>query len=72
MQYILTYRTYTGMLIQVKEVLIQTTECKVGYKNQYTIFRKLLSADNKNIPLCKIVNCINKVVVDYDKKIVIE
>ena len=43
---------------QAKEVLIQATESKAAYEKQYAMFRKLLSASSKDIPLSEIVDCI--------------
>ncbi len=57
---------------QAKEVLIQATEYKVTYEKQYASFRKLLSASSKNIPLSEIVDCIDKVAIDYGGKIVVK
>ena len=57
---------------QAKEVLIQTTECKAAYEKQYAKFRKLLSASGRDIPLSEIVDCIEKVVVDEGRKIVVK
>ena len=55
-----------------KEVLIQVTEDKAAYEEQYARFRKLLSASCKDIPLSEIVDCIDKVVVDGGGKIVVK
>ena len=41
-------------------------------EKQYAKLRKLLSASSKNIPLNEIVDCIDKVVVDYGGKIVVK
>ena len=42
------------------------------YEKQYAKFRKLLSASSKDIPLSEIVDCIDKVVIDGDGKIVVK
>ncbi len=39
-----------------KEVLAETSEQKAGYDKEYSIFRKLLSASDKSIPLSEIVD----------------
>ena len=66
------FRAVQDVANQAKEVLIEATECKSTYEKQYARFQKLLSASSKNIPLSEIVGCIDKVVVDYGGKIVIE
>ena len=57
---------------QAKEALIQATESKAVYEKQYAVFRKLLSASSKDIPLSEIMDCIGKVVVDSGRKIVVK
>ena len=66
------FRAVQDVANQAKEVLIQATEGKATYETQYAQFRKLLSASSKNIPLSEIVDCIEKVVVDGDGKIVVK
>lgn len=66
------FRTVQNIANQAKETLIQATEDKAAYEKQYTIFRKLLSASSKDIPLSEIVGCIEKVVVDGRGKIVVK
>ena len=55
-----------------KAVLAEVSEQKAAYDKKYGIFRKLLSASNKSIPLSEIMDCIDKIVVDTDKKIVVK
>lgn len=55
-----------------KSVLAETSEQKAVYDKEYSIFRKLLSASDKSIPLSEIVDCINKIVVDTGGKIMVE
>ncbi|MDE6567638.1 MAG: recombinase family protein, partial [Lachnospiraceae bacterium] len=55
-----------------KAVLAETSKQKVAYDKEYSIFCKLLSASDKNIPLSKIVDCINKIVVDTGGKIMVK
>ena len=57
---------------QAKEILMQATENKATYEKQYAEFRKLLSASSRSIPLSEIMDCIEKIVVDADKKIVVK
>ena len=57
---------------EAKAVLAEVTEQKAAYDKEYNIFRKLLSASDKSIPLSEIVDCIDKIIVDTGKKIVIK
>lgn len=57
---------------QARESLIQATECKTAYEKQYAVFRKLLSASSRDIPLSEIVDCIDKIVVDIERQIVVK
>ena len=66
------FRTVQDIANQAKEALIQVTESKAAHEEQYTKFRKLLSASNKDIPLSEIVECIDKVIVDGGGKIVVK
>jgi len=53
---------------EAKAVLAETSEWKATYSNKYNIFRKLLSASSKDIPLYEIMDYIDKIVVDTGKK----
>ena len=66
------FREVQDIANQAKEDLIQATESKAAYEKQYAKFRRLLSASNRDVPLSEIVDCINKVVVDSGKQIVVE
>lgn len=66
------FRAVQDVANHAKEVLIQTTECKAAYEEQYTKFRKLLSASSKDIPLGEIVDCIDQITVDEGKRIVVK
>ena len=66
------FRTIQDIANQAKASFIQATESKAAYEKQYTRFRKLLSASNKDISLSEIMSCIDKVIVDNGKKIVVE
>ena len=56
----------------VKSALTEVTEQKAAYDKEYSTFRKLLSASDKRIPLSEIIDCIDKIVVDAGKKIVVK
>ena len=66
------FRVVQDIANQAREVLIQATERKTIYEKQYTVFRKLLSASCREIPLSEIMDCIDRVVVDNGKKIVVK
>ncbi len=53
-------------------LLVTATKRRDSYEKQYAIFRKLLSASNKEIPLNEIMDCVDKIVVDNGKRIVIK
>ena len=55
-----------------KAVLTDVTERKAAYEKEYSIFRKLLSASEKRISLSEIIDCVEKIVVDVDKKIMVK
>ncbi len=55
-----------------KAVLTDVTERKAAYEKEYSIFRKLLSASEKRISLSEIMDCVEKIVVDVDKKIMVK
>ena len=56
----------------VKSVLTEVTEQKTAYDKEYSTFRKLLSASDKRIPLSEIIDCIDKIVVDAGRHIVVK
>ena len=45
---------------------------KVAYEKQYRVFCKLLKASRKEVPLSEIVACIEQIVVDVDRRIVVK
>lgn len=45
---------------------------KVAYEKQYRVFCKLLKASRKEVPLSEIVDCIEQIVVDVDRRIVVK
>ncbi len=53
-------------------LLTAATKCRDSYEKQYAASRKLLSASNKEIPLSEIMDCVDKIVVDDSKRIVIK
>ena len=55
-----------------KSALAEVTEQKAIYEKEYNIFRKLLSASDKRIPLSKIMDCIDKIIVDTGGQIVVQ
>lgn len=55
-----------------KAVLTDVTERKAAYEKEHSIFRKLLSASEKRISLSEIMDCVEKIVVDVDKKIMVK
>ncbi len=50
-------------------MLTDATERRAAYQMQYAVLRKLLSANYKDIPLSEIMDYIEKVVVDNDRKL---
>ena len=67
-----TLRAALDAAHDTKAVLAETSEQKAAYDKEYSIFRKLLSASDKSIPLSEIVDCIDKVIVDNGRKIVVK
>ena len=57
---------------EAKAVLARVTGRKAAYEKEYSIFRKLLSASGKHIPLNEIMDCVEKIVVDAGREIVIK
>lgn len=45
---------------------------KVACEKQYRVFCKLLKASRKEVPLSEIVDCIEQIVVDIDRRIVVK
>ena len=62
------FRAVQDIANQAKGALVQTTESEAAYEKQYAMFRKLLSASSRDIPLSEITDCIDKVVVDRGGK----
>lgn len=44
---------------------------KEAYEKQYQVFFKLLKASRKEVPLSEIIDCIERIVVDVDRKIMV-
>lgn len=57
---------------ETKAVLAEVTERKAACEKEYSIFRKLLSASDKRISLNEIMDCVEKIVVDVGKKIMVK
>ncbi len=57
---------------EAKAVLAAVTERKAAYEKEYSIFRKLLSASGKHIPLNEIMDCVEKIIVDAGREIVVK
>ena len=57
---------------EAKAVLAGVTERKAACEKEYSIFRKLLSASDKRISLNEIMDCVEKIVVDVGKKIMVK
>lgn len=45
---------------------------KEACEKQYRVFCKLLKASRKEVPLSEIVDCIEQIVVDVDRRIVVK
>lgn len=57
---------------EAKKELDLAVEAKKSYEEQYRIFYKLLKASNKEIPLEDILDCIDHIMVDTGKQIVVK
>ena len=66
------FRVVQDIANQAKDILIQAAERKTAYEKQYTLFCKLLSASCREVPLGEIMDCIDGIVVDRDRKIVVK
>lgn len=55
-----------------KLLLAKLSGQKAAYDKKYGIFRKLLSASNKLIPLSEIIDYIDKIIVDAGREIVVK
>lgn len=67
-----TLRMALNAANSAKAALAEASEQKAAYDKKYSIFRKLLSASSKDIPLSEIVGCINKIVVDNGRKVAVK
>jgi len=45
---------------------------KTAYEEQYRVFCKLLKASRKEVPLREIMECIEQIMVDIDRRIVVK
>ena len=66
------FRVVQDIANKAKETLAQAVERKTAYETQYAVFRKLLFTSSRELPLSEIMDCIDKVIVDSSKKIVIK
>lgn len=57
---------------EAKAILAETLEQKAACDKKYSIFRNLLFASDKRIPLSEIVDCIDKIAVDIGGKIMVK
>ena len=65
-------RTALDVAHEAKAVLAEVMEQKAACEKEYRIFRRLLSASDKRISLSEIMDCVEKIVVDASKKIVVK
>ncbi len=66
------FRVALDVAHEAKAVLAETSGQKAAYDKEYSIFRKLLSASDKHILLSEIMNCIEKIIVDTGREIVVK
>lgn len=66
------FRTVQDAANDAKEVLTKILGQKANYEKQYRAFRKILFASSKEIPLSEIMGCIDKIVVDSGRQIVVK
>ena len=57
---------------EAKAALVEVTGQREIYEKEHLTFRKLLSASEKHIPLSEIMDCIDKIVVDTGRQIVVK
>ena len=65
-------RTALDVAHEAKAVLAEVMLSKAACEKEYRIFRRLLSASDKRISLSEIMDCVEKIVVDASKKIVVK
>ena len=65
-------RTALDYANELKITLEGAVAKKIAFEKQYQMFRKLLRVSDKELPLSEIMEVINKIVVDADKKIMIK
>ena len=63
-----TFRYRADIYENAKELLTD----KEAYEKQYQVFCKLLKASRKEVPLSEIIDCIERIVVDVDRKIMVK
>ena len=45
---------------------------KTTYEKQYQMLRKLMRVRDKELPLSEVMDCIDKILVDTDKRIIVK
>ena len=67
-EHYITNSAYKQKIQEYMRQIADLTQRKASYEKKYAMFRKLLSASDRGIPLSEIVDCIDKVVVDGGAK----
>ena len=67
-----TLRVALDLAHDAKAVLTEVSGQKAAYDRNYGIWRNLLSACEKRTPLSEIMDCIDKVIVDRGRNIVVK
>lgn len=57
---------------QSKKIYVETVKFKEEYEKQYATFCKLLTVSRNDLPLSEIIDCIDQIVVDNGKQIVVK
>lgn len=65
------FRSAQDYANETKAVLDEPAVSKTAYEEQYQVFRKLLRASTKEIPLSKIMDIIHLITVNTNKRIII-
>lgn len=65
-------RTALDYANELKVALESVVAQKTTYEKQYQMFRKLLRVSDRELPFSEIMDYISKIIVDTDRKIVVE
>ena len=65
-------RTVLDYANELKVALEGIVTQKTTYEKQYYMLRKLLRVSDKELPLSEVMDCIDKIVVDIGKRIMVE